>query len=389
MRAPFRIPLFIIIAAVFVFVSMFALGEVFMRQKNRVVASPTPSDAFLGEALNQSRGLSPFEGARQEEITPSPVAVPTESFCAGADLTSFDCYEDYFSLLTKQEGSQTAFALLRSLYDTSPYIKSQCHPLSHVIGRASAEKYASVGDAFAAGDSFCWSGYHHGVMESVIAKIGKSKLPTEMDGICASLRDARRYSFDHYNCVHGLGHGVMAITQTELFESLTLCDNLQDMWERQSCWSGVFMENVIVDGTNHFTKYLKPTEPLYPCNAVGEEYKQTCYLMQTSYMLKVLNGDFKKVFALCANADEGHVETCYQSLGRDASGRSVSDIQQTKATCDLGSNFSQRSNCIIGAVKDFISYHHGDVEAKQLCASLSSDLQSVCISTAESYVKVL
>ena len=149
------------------------------------------------------------------------------------------------------------------------------------------------------------------------------------------------------------------------------------------------MENVIVDNINHFSKYLKPEDPLYPCDAAGTSYKATCYLMQTSYMLKVVNGDFKKVFDLCAKADAGYENICYQSLGRDASGRSISNVEATRTSCYLGSVETQRENCIIGAVKDFISYFHSDAQAKELCATLPAALREACFATAKEYVKVL
>ena len=145
------------------------------------------------------------------------------------------------------------------------------------------------------------------------------------------------------------------------------------------------MENVIVDNKNHFTEYLKPSEPLYPCNAVEEKYKGSCYLMQTSYMLKVLDEDFSKVFELCGKADAKYVATCYQSLGRDASGHSSSNAEITKNTCGLGKNFDARSNCVIGAVKDFISYFHSDIQVRKLCDSLSDDLKNVCLTTTKGY----
>jgi hypothetical protein len=181
----------------------------------------------------------------------------------------------------------------------------------------------------------------------------------------------------------------MAYTQDELFEALKLCDNLEGEWERSSCYSGVFMENVIIDNKNHFTKYLKPSEPLYPCNAVDVQYKTPCYLMQTSYMLKVTGGDFAKVFASCADAETDFRTTCYQSLGRDASGRSSSNVEITRRTCALGKDFEQQSNCLIGAVKDFISYFHSDTQARELCTVVGSTLKQVCEETRTSYVKVL
>ena len=314
----------------------------------------------------------------------SAINEPLKEICLSQQ--TFGCYEDYYKILVADKGVAAAFTDLKARYAGNGYIKSQCHPITHVIGNWAVELYPDVGQAYIEGDSFCWSGYYHGVMEGIIGKISRPALPAKMDGICDTIPGKLAYSFDYYNCVHGLGHGVMAITQDELFESLTLCDNLVGGWEQSSCHGGVFMENIIIDNKNHFTKYLKPEEALYPCTAVEDRYKGTCYLMQTSYMLKVTNSDFSKVFDLCSQVGN-FAATCYQSLGRDASGRSISNVEATKSSCSLGKDYDQKSNCIVGAVKDFVSYHHSDVQAKQLCAALETDLQSTCFSTVESYYK--
>lgn len=309
--------------------------------------------------------------------------------CPDAEASHFDCYEGYYTKLVREQGVKEAFVDLRGRYGQNPYVLSQCHPLTHVIGRVATSKYKDVAEAYTHGDSFCWSGYYHGVLEGVIGKIGRRELGNRLNGICADLPGKASYNFDYFNCVHGLGHGLMAYTQDELFDALKLCDRLDGSWERESCYSGVFMENVIVDNKNHFTKYLKPSEPLYPCNAVDEKYKTPCYLMQTSYMLKITNGDFLKVFGYCAKAEEAFRPTCYQSLGRDASGRSASNIEITRQTCELGKTLEQRSNCVIGAVKDIISYFHSDVQAKQFCEAVAEELRDTCRTTQESYVKTL
>ena len=319
-----------------------------------------------------------------------PLPKPDTEPCTGSDRTNFDCYEGYYRTLVGSAGVPATFADLQARYPNNDYIRAQCHPLTHILGQAATEKYPTVAEAFTHGDSFCWSGYYHGVMEGSISKIGRSELPDQLNSICANVEGRERYSFDYFNCVHGLGHGVMAYTNIELFDSLALCDRLEGSWERSSCYGGVYMENVIVDNKNHFTKYLKPDDPLYPCNAVDDKYKNDCYLMQTSYMLKVLNGSFAKVFEECATVSEaGWRYTCFQSLGRDASGRSTSNAQQTAATCDLGTSYEQRSNCIIGAVKDFISYFHSDKPGYALCDILSPDLQQICRDTTKAYYAAL
>ena len=302
--------------------------------------------------------------------------------------TDFYCYQDYYTKLVKQKGVAAAFVVLKKEYDLNPYVRSQCHPITHVIGRTADLIYGSVAKAYEHGDAFCWSGYYHGVMETASEKIGLEKIAGSLNDICTEIPGKANYSFDYYNCVHGLGHGVMDVTGDDLFKSLNLCDNLSGGWEKTSCYGGVFMENVIIDNQGQFTKYLKPSEPLYPCNAVDEAYKGSCYLMQTSYMLKVTHYDFNKVFGLCRQADSGYVDTCFQSLGRDASGQSLSVAEPTKQKCDMGANYEEKSNCIIGAVKDFVSYYHSDVQAKAFCNILSSDLKQICLDTTVSYYKI-
>ncbi len=305
----------------------------------------------------------------------------------GSNNTDFDCHMDYYTDLVENESVSKAFAVIKEEFKNNPYVMAQCHPLTHVIGRVTTEKYKEVNEAFKHGDPFCWSGYYHGVMEKIIEKIGITKIAGSLDNICSLIPGKEKYSFDYYNCVHGLGHGIMAINQNELFQSLKMCDNLSGIWEQNSCYGGVYMENVILDDKGESTKYLKPDDPMYPCNAVEEKYKSQCYLMQTSYALKVLGGDFSKVFGVCRGADLNYRATCWQSLGRDASGRTSSNAEATKAHCYKGETSEERANCITGAVKDFISYFHSDIEAKQFCEILSEDLKQNCLDTATVYYK--
>ena len=316
--------------------------------------------------------------------TKKDVGVKEVKQCA-SNNTDFDCYYEYYYYVVKNKGINEAFRVLKEEYKSNSYVIAQCHPIAHVIGHAAVSLYPKVYDAFKHGDPFCWSGYYHGVMEEVVEKVGTAKIKTELDNICSGISGKESYSFDYYNCVHGLGHGVMAINDNELFKSLSLCDSLSGVWEQNSCYGGVYMENVIIDNKGEATKYLKPSDPLYPCNAVDEKYKGSCYLMQTSYALKVSGNDYSKVFALCRTADVGYKEICWQSLGRDASGMTSSNAESTKQKCDLGQNYEEKSNCIIGAVKDFVSFYHSDVEAKQFCSILSSDLKQICIDTGTSY----
>lgn len=302
-----------------------------------------------------------------------------------AECSDFYCFEKRYQDLVVSNSIAAAFFDLKVRYDESAQVRSLCHPLVHVIGRAAAKKYSDVGEAYRKGDHFCWSGYYHGVMEGILREAKPEDLPDVINNICKSIPGKEVYSFDYYNCVHGLGHGVMYVTQNELFEALILCDSLEGVWERESCYGGVFMENVITDFENHFTNYLKPEEPLYPCTEVPEKNKHQCYLMQTSYVLKTNGYNFVDAFEQCSTVEDEHKNTCYQSIGRDASGSTVSDTVRTKAYCMLGTDSRQLNNCVVGAVKDFVSYFHSDVQAKQLCEAFLPDIEEICLDTVAVY----
>jgi hypothetical protein len=272
-----------------------------------------------------------------------------------------------------------------SAYATSSFIKSQCHQLTHVIGNTAYDEKGSIAAAFVDGDGFCWSGYYHGVVERGVSTKGSAYVKEHMNELCAEMPGKDRYSFDYYNCVHGLGHGIMSMTRNELFESLELCDLLSGDWERSSCYGGVYMENVMTDWRNHKTAYLKTDDLLYPCTAVEEKYKYQCYLMQTSYVLKMNGYDFADGFTRCAAVPSPYNETCAQSLGRDASGSTVSNKEETKRRCDMAPDALLYHNCVVGAVKDFVSYFHSDTEARAFCAILEKGEDASCDALVTSY----
>ncbi len=311
-----------------------------------------------------------------------------ESEKQNLECTDFYCFEKHYQNLVEKQNITAAFSDLKMQYEKdNSLVKNYCHLLTHVIGRAAVKKYPDLIEAYRQGDHFCWSGYYHGVMEGNLYKTKTEELPKVINEICQKIPGRENYSFDYYNCVHGLGHGVMYVTKNELFKALKLCDYLDGAWERESCYGGVFMENVIADFENHFTDYLRPDEPMYPCPAVPEKNKHACYLMQTSFVLKNNGYDFADAFSECRKVEERYKRTCFQSLGRDASGQTVSDIKNTKDICLIGENSGEQLYCIIGAARDFVSYFHSDNQAKELCTTFDSDISDICLREVENYYR--
>jgi hypothetical protein len=318
----------------------------------------------------------------------SQAGVPADVCQQKQDIT-FACYKHELEKIVDSQGPEQAFAMLRAPYNSVDYVKSQCHQLVHIVGRSAYLKYNNLGDTFTHGDQFCWSGYYHGALEELSKQKGEEAVKTA-NSVCADMRQRGDGSFDHFNCAHGLGHGFMFILGQDLFKALHACDSLTEYFERSSCYGGVFMQNIMNEQTpdkeeGYASPYLKQDQPMYPCTELEDKYKEQCYLMQTSHALQVLGYDFTKVFALCDATESKYRDTCYQSLGRDASGHSISDVDLTRATCLKGRDFEAQNQCVTGAAKDFVSYYHDNDKALQLCASLPNDLITNCQDTVNSY----
>lgn len=313
------------------------------------------------------------------------VANQTDGSECSKVVNPYGCFKDFYTKLVRSEGVDVAFADLKEKYKTDNYVVSQCHPLTHVIGREAALLYDTVGKAYLHGDSFCWSGYYHGVLEGIASRIGVDDLPKKMDSICVEIPGKASYNFDYFNCVHGLGHSVMELLGDDVFKSLAMCDNLSGNWEKESCYSGVFMENIIAYGLTGTSKYLKDDDLMYPCTAVENVYKNQCYLGQTSHALIKTNFDYKKIFDLCSTLEASYRDICNQSMGRDVANQAYHKAELTRDNCWLATDKRDRDNCVIGAVKEFISYYHSDKEANSFCAILPKDSMGNCQAVAASY----
>jgi hypothetical protein len=295
--------------------------------------------------------------------------------------------------LVRVSGVEAAFDELKEEYEKNGFVRSNCHQMSHVIGRAAAERYGDIPGAYDRGDSFCGSGYYHGVMQAVVARIGAGRILEEADTLCTDLRERQKFSLYHRDCAHGLGHGFMNVLENELFASLHACDALTNGWEREHCYTGVFRENVQAkDDPSHPSRYLRSDQPLYPCTDVETRYKNSCYRRQPMYALLTQNNDLAKVFDLCAKVEGDFRPACYHGLGRSAFfqsiGQHVTDVAQAGAArmlCMLGEDHEAQSNCVAGVVRTFIYYNRGDTRFEGFCGPFDADLRAVCRRAAEEY----
>jgi hypothetical protein len=332
-----------------------------------------------GEA---SAGSPPVATAQQEALPLHPVAGTFKP--DGTKLEDCDqqtCYEQAFGNVAYYEGPKAALDLFDEKIATSSSIEHGCHRIAHTIGSASLARFkGNVARTFAAGRASCWSGYYHGVLERAFADVKSFDAPAlgrVARGLCDDPQ-VRAITWLAYQCVHGLGHGLMIHTGYDLPLSLDVCDQLATSWDQTSCKGGVFMENI---STSYGVKsrWVKgKDDPVYPCEVVAENDKLYCYLMVTSHVLRVLDWDWEKTAKICSGVEENWVATCFQSFGRDASGSSRQDPDRIMELCAIARPYGGEDDCISAAAKDMTANYTSGVQASRLCNATPETLKGGC-----------
>ena len=307
--------------------------------------------------------------------------------CEGAAAIDFECFERRYVGLVRSEGAAAALRDLAWQRARNGYVRAACHQLTHRVGRAAGAKAGMR--AFEDGDALCSSGYYHGVVESVMARIGRARVRARATSVCAQLREREQRSADHYNCAHGMGHGFMGSFASDVFASLRGCDSLVDHWERRHCYGGVFMENLSAIGhAERPATALRPREPLYPCTAVARRYRKPCFDKQTTYALYVTDSDFAQVFRLCSRIERAFRGACYRGLGGDIAVGAAKHLFDERARalsrrrlCLLGADRDARRECVIGVVRVTLrDLAGGAAQTADFCRALGAgDLHRVCV----------
>ena len=305
-----------------------------------------------------------------------PVAQFTPDDTELASCRDQTCYEQAFANIAFKRGPKEAIRAFDRKIRSDRTVEASCHRIIHLVGAAALARYdGNVGKAFAEGSSTCWSGYYHGILTYAFSDVtSKAELGTRARAVCAD-EDLRRTTYIAYQCVHGLGHGLMLQTGYNLPFSLQMCDALTTAWDQTSCTGGVFMEN-ITPSLGYRTKWLKQDDLVYPCNAVKDRHKQYCYLMVTSRILQANGYRWDEAASLCAAVERRWVQTCFQSLGRDASGFTRQSPSRVLALCRHAE--AEQDECIYGAARDMTSNYANGERASQLCERAPQGIRARC-----------
>ena len=327
---------------------------------------------------------------------PDPARAAVEA-CRGPDGDRLRrCYESILLDRVRAEGARPALDLLDRIAALDPRARRDGHMYAHGIGITALSSPDQVGRVFASCTPGWQSGCYHGVIQSyfLATRSGGGELTTaSVDALCGPWRGEGGNPWLLFQCTHGLGHGLTMFHGHDLPRALLSCDLLSRPIERDNCYGGAFMEN-IVNATNphhapapsaqaaaggqsghdghgehgahgghgaHGTaaaaapyRALDPNDLHYPCSTVADRYLDACYTIQTAAMLHHSGHDVRRTARECGRAPERVRRTCFTSLGRDVSSIAANDYREAVRLCGLAEAAFQPA-CHIGVVQAVIN----------------------------------
>lgn len=328
------------------------------------------------------------------------------------------CYEASLAGAAATGQVKVAMGALSLIALKDPDIRRTGHVYAHAIGIAAGKSRGDVARTFTQCSESFQSGCYHGVIQAWFAGVD-SLGANDANALCAPFRSDEKDRWLRFQCVHGMGHGLTMLYQHDLPKGLAGCDLLADWWDRHSCYSGAFMENIVnvtmphhpataiaQESTDHNEhkehaapiakhhggtqfKAVDPSDQLYPCSIMPERYLSACYEMQTSVMLHNNKGDIAGAAKSCEAAPAAMRTVCFASLGRDISSYSQQNHAEAIRLCSLAAGRYQPW-CYVGVVKNFIDLEARPEDGLSLCRSVPiPDGKAMCYQAVGEQIHIL
>jgi hypothetical protein len=196
-----------------------------------------------------------------------------------------------------------------------------------------------------------------------------------------------------YECVHGLGHGVLGAVAMNVDAALHNCDALDRASFVASCHQGVFME-AIASGfrpADHHAGHqggigqqhqaggaaLDPADPYSPCDRYSDPYADSCWLFQGFVILRRANFDPTLALEVCDGAPVDRASRCYESVGHQIAGLFQRGDAWIIEQCGKG-NAGLAPQCASGAALALASLDWSGRRVTGFCSAVPDSWMSAC-----------
>lgn len=337
-------------------------------------------------------------------LTPNRLNYFAQSFIAPKDRETFSVPAEFdfsrekkkLERLLEEKGIEDAVRYYLLLdgeaYRTKDAEKVRiAHDLAHFIGDELYKRQGAKGVILCYGDS--GFGCYHGFYARAVNEEGRELInTTEQD--CAS-RGVEDRQF--HGCVHGLGHGILAIEGyefDELLKALEECELLKLPFGKEGCRSGVFMEYnnrqfELYLGNEAVVRELDPNNPYEPCSELAEKYQYDCYYEQPNWWRGAVNHDFALMGKWCSGIESRRGrEACFVGIGRTQPLSTQYNLEKMGENCSKMPTYEGMVLCIGEATRLLATLlHEHTLDPLLLCDWLKDKEREECRNKVNRYIE--
>ena len=276
-----------------------------------------------------------------------------------------------------REGPKVAWEDVLAAYKTPEGVIGNPHDMAHLVGQLLYNKDGLDGLVTCTPD-FAF-GCYHGLMEVAFdkdtntEKSYQEKLLTAQKG-CEKV--GVETSPTYWSCIHGMGHGIATYRDHDLSPALKDCDSLTGKIQTY-CHDGVFMEFSISAPTN----FYKTSDPLYPCDVLGESYKIACARSQVQVMRLRFHFNTAQIADTCNKSGNENIQYhCIDALGYFVTQNANDDAQEIIAGCHEIKEEQSVAQCLAAAAGELVFQDAAGWPEKVItvCQSLVGNDRSQC-----------
>ncbi len=306
-----------------------------------------------------------------------------------------------FAVLHRQ-GLAAALDTLERAAERDSAVMRDAHQTAHALGRQAVVDQRGDASVIRQCSPRFASGCYHGVVEASLRARGRVDM-ADLERMCVGAGGADQPA-PVYECLHGLGHGVLGGVGMDLPLALKDCDRLTKPHFRESCHSGAFMEAISTaiggpmpgmhdhvaggDPMDHDARHpasagrlaIDPGDPYSPCDRFDDPYAQACWLFQAFVILRHNGFDIRGAFRTCDAAPGGRAGACYESLGHQMTGLFQRDDRWIVAQCGAGRP-ELAPRCAGGAVLALDAIDWSGGRAARFCAGAPGPWKDACYRT--------
>jgi hypothetical protein len=299
-------------------------------------------------------------------------------------------------VVLRRDGLGAALDSLEKRAARDSAVLQEGHQMAHALGRDAVAQHG--GDASIIREcrpSFA-SGCYHGVVEAAVRHQGRIDM-AQLERLCVSMEGPGGPG-PGFECLHGLGHGVLDAVDRDLATTLRHCDALSTARRAASCTSGAFMEAITgamgppmthgmhahaADDAHGAPQPLAidPADPYSPCDAYHGPYATSCWLFQGYVILRANAFDAGRALRVCDGAPDGRAARCYESVGHQLTGLFQRDDAWILGECAKG-NPALAARCAGGATLALNAADWSGRRAARLCTAAPAAWKDACYRSA-------